>query len=230
MDHLKATTIHAAERYLLNELSPEDREAFEAHYFDCRQCAEDVRTVFVFKENAQAVFAGDRAMAAAPQSQSSPGWFDRLRAAMAPSGWLSPAYALAAVILLGINGYQWQAGQMLRADLDELNTAHAPASVTLRPAARNGTETINIGRDERFVILEFEAPAGGACEVRNASGVVTHRTTVRAPQPGHLANIVLPASQLPTGRYEVIMRGQPDSANTQPGAEIARYPFTLQRN
>ena len=233
MDHQQATTIHAAERYLLGELSPEEREAFEAHYFDCSQCAEDVRTVFMFESNTRAFFAGQPVPRPAASAAGSHGWRDWLRGAFSPSAWLRPAYAtaLAAVIFLGVNGYQWQAGRALRAELDQLNSAQVPASLLLRPMARSRAEAIQVGRADRFVVLEFEPPAGAAhyqCEVRAASGATTHRAVVTAPKPGHLAKLVLPASQLPTGGYEVVVRGQPDSPHSQPGEE--RYRFTLQRN
>jgi Putative zinc-finger len=43
MEHDEAIAQHATERYLLNELSAGERDAFEDHFFDCPHCAEDVR-------------------------------------------------------------------------------------------------------------------------------------------------------------------------------------------
>lgn len=43
MNHIEAKDQMAVERYLLGELTPELREAFEEHYFDCPQCALDLR-------------------------------------------------------------------------------------------------------------------------------------------------------------------------------------------
>jgi len=42
MEHHEAEQSHAVERYLLNEMSDEERDGFEGHYFDCPACAEDV--------------------------------------------------------------------------------------------------------------------------------------------------------------------------------------------
>ena len=56
MDHDQAIKQRAAERYLLDELSPEERNHFEEHYFMCVQCADDVRAAFAFRDNAKAVF------------------------------------------------------------------------------------------------------------------------------------------------------------------------------
>ena len=48
MNHSEALKEMAAERYLLDELSPEARDAFEEHMFDCPDCALDVRSGSAF--------------------------------------------------------------------------------------------------------------------------------------------------------------------------------------
>ena len=42
-EHLAAVDSQAAERYILDELEPAERDAFEEHFFDCIQCSSDVR-------------------------------------------------------------------------------------------------------------------------------------------------------------------------------------------
>jgi hypothetical protein len=54
MDHSEAVQQMAAERYLLNELTPEEREDFECHLFECPECALDLRSGAVFVEEARA--------------------------------------------------------------------------------------------------------------------------------------------------------------------------------
>lgn len=43
MDHTEAAAINATDRYLLGELSAAEADAFEEHYFDCVECADDLR-------------------------------------------------------------------------------------------------------------------------------------------------------------------------------------------
>ena len=43
MTHQQALDGRASERYLLDEMTEIERFDFEAHYFDCLDCAEDVR-------------------------------------------------------------------------------------------------------------------------------------------------------------------------------------------
>ena len=54
MEHSQAVEQMAAERYLLNELTPEAREAFEEHVFDCPDCALDLRAAAAFVDEAKA--------------------------------------------------------------------------------------------------------------------------------------------------------------------------------
>lgn len=53
MDHNEALKQMAAERYLLDELSPELRDEFEEHAFDCPECALDLRAGSVFMQEAK---------------------------------------------------------------------------------------------------------------------------------------------------------------------------------
>ena len=48
MDHNEATQQMVAERYLLGELTPELRDAFEEHAFDCPECSVDLRAGATF--------------------------------------------------------------------------------------------------------------------------------------------------------------------------------------
>ncbi len=57
MEHDEAMRLHAAERYVARELSPEDKDAFEEHFFDCPKCAEEVRLEMTFAANLRAALS-----------------------------------------------------------------------------------------------------------------------------------------------------------------------------
>ena len=59
MDHHNAVESRASERYLLGEMSEPERFEFEAHYFDCAVCADDVRTGAALARGIKAVCAED---------------------------------------------------------------------------------------------------------------------------------------------------------------------------
>jgi anti-sigma factor RsiW len=66
VDHKTAVQSLATERYILDELSAAERDEFEEHLSDCRQCMEDVSNADMFVANARAVFA-DQAVVGVPQ-------------------------------------------------------------------------------------------------------------------------------------------------------------------
>ena len=48
MDHQEALRDRAVEKYLLKEMPPPEREEFEAHFFDCQECTEDLQATATF--------------------------------------------------------------------------------------------------------------------------------------------------------------------------------------
>jgi len=85
----------AVERYLLDELTPEEKDAFEKHLFDCSECALDLRTGAAFVTEARSQLAEmDRQPASPPAGQvvgthrSKKGWLFLLRPAF-----VAPAFA-----------------------------------------------------------------------------------------------------------------------------------------
>src|SRR5215472_3383639 len=55
MNHEQAVRGQAVERYVLGELTPEERDAFEGHYFDCSHCFEQVKLSAQFLHHAHEV-------------------------------------------------------------------------------------------------------------------------------------------------------------------------------
>jgi hypothetical protein len=99
MDHQLAIKSQACEKYLLGELPPALREAYEDHYFSCAECATQLRMA------AELVGAGQMIFRATPSSparhlaaeNNKPGWLHWLRPAIAV-----PVFAT----LLLLIGYQ----------------------------------------------------------------------------------------------------------------------------
>ena len=60
MNHQDATQSMAVEKYALNELSPDLRDEFEEHYFECQECAMDVRATTAFLDAARRRIHGRR--------------------------------------------------------------------------------------------------------------------------------------------------------------------------
>ena len=109
MEHEQAVQEMAVERYLLDELTPELREEFEEHLFDCAECSLDLRAGALFVEEAKlqlpalvssAPAAGQKAT---PPRAGSRG-FDWLAHW---SNWLRPAFAVPVfAAMLAVIGFQ----------------------------------------------------------------------------------------------------------------------------
>src|SRR5271167_2881123 len=93
MDHLDAKRLHAAEKYVLGELAPEQRDAYEEHYFDCLECAEDVKAAAIFVSASREVLREESLAVPAPVRGKVPAhsrW----------SAWLRPLIAVPALAIL----------------------------------------------------------------------------------------------------------------------------------
>jgi len=104
MDHSEAVKEMATERYLLNELAPEMREAFEEHLFDCPECALDLRAGVAFVAEAKSQLPALTTSQPTAQAPAAP------RPAAKKRNWSffwQPAFAMPAfAALLIVIGYQ----------------------------------------------------------------------------------------------------------------------------
>jgi anti-sigma factor RsiW len=100
MKHEEAVQQLAIERYLLDELTPELREQFEEHLFDCQECSLDLRAGAAFVEEARIQLPALVSSAPAEAAKPSPrrlDWF----------AWLRPMVAVPTfAMLLAVIGYQ----------------------------------------------------------------------------------------------------------------------------
>lgn len=205
MDHEVAAKTHTIERYLLGEMPASERDAFEEHYFDCTECAEEVRTASALMRDMKSAL---RERAATP-ARSSPGWFSWLRMPV-----LVPTFA--AALLAVVVGYQ---NMVVLPDLE------APQSMTsaviLDGATRGDVPTVRAGDPLQFAIA-LEAPAAGKLyvELDRASGSRVRAGEVAAPAPGKALDVYFPGA-LAAGKYQLVARDAPG------GRELARSAFEV---
>jgi anti-sigma factor RsiW len=60
MDHDSAVESEAALRYVLGEMSQEERDRFEEHYFRCHRCTDDVQTILSLQQDIRRVLKPTR--------------------------------------------------------------------------------------------------------------------------------------------------------------------------
>ena len=109
MEHHEAIEMMASEQYLLGELSPELRDAYEEHMFGCRVCANDVRFGAAFVDHAKTALPQKVPTQTVPTQATKPA---AQSIALVPEkrewfAWLRPAFMVPAfACLLAILGYQ----------------------------------------------------------------------------------------------------------------------------
>src|SRR5260370_41264979 len=98
MDHNEAIRLQAAVKYVLGELSQVQREEYEEHYFDCAECAVDIKALATFADNTREVLRQEKADQLAKELVPARGGWLR---------WLQPVAAVPAfAALLLIIAYQ----------------------------------------------------------------------------------------------------------------------------
>jgi len=175
MTHNDAVENYATERYLLGEMTEAERQSFEAHYFECEPCADDLRAGSRMRDG---VAAG---LLVAPAVRTS-------RPVRTYSHYVS--WAAAASLAL-VAGYE---GMLLRQQPPMAPQALAP--VTLRAATRGAEAEVPVTAGATAVTLAvpLDVAAGTAIryEVRSADGRVAASGTTDAPAGGAPLLVMLP--------------------------------------
>lgn len=200
MDHEDATRLQACTRYQMGELSDAEAAAFEAHFFTCQECSEELKAGAVFAEEVRAVFheqAQRLLVTSRPVApHTGPGWIERMRMAFAvPLG-------AAAVLLLTVVIYQ-NAFSIpgLRSQVAELSMPQSLPWVPLKLA--RGPGPVTLPKDRPFWIAYFNLPATtkfpANCDIVSSRG--TRRVTLASPPMGQPSSLLLRTSDFPRGTY-----------------------------
>lgn len=208
MEHNEAVQQMATERYLLGELSPAERDAFEEHLFDCADCTLDLRAGAAFVESLKTELPGileesnakgsARVAAQAPQRRN---WF----------GWLTPAFAAPVfALLLAVIGYQnLSTIPGLRAEartprLVPWSTLHAGTRalgpVTLPADPHSGALLLlDLPQESEYALFGLQ--------LTDPQGKPFWSATTAAGKDGAPVSVLLPAAGLQTGDYTLTILG-----------------------
>lgn len=203
MEHNIAIETRAAERYVLGDMNEADASEFETHFFDCGECARNVRDTAAFADNARVVFDEDERKAE----------IARQAAARRRFGWRKAAIALpyAATVFLGsILGYQ------TLVTIPELIGLTAPRVVkpTVLRAVRADPTVVEIGAGEQTFILVIDVNSpesydGYVLDFDDASATNVQSVNAEPPQDPQEPTLIvsLPSADFPSGRYTMTLGG-----------------------
>jgi hypothetical protein len=230
MDHSEAVNQMAAEKYLLGELPPDVRDAFEEHLFDCPECAFDIRTGMAFLDQAKAQLP---ALVATANASSSPQAFpiasDPIRGISADSGqdrqdtqlrswwrglFATPAFAapVFATLLLVIGYQNLVTYPALRSEATEPRVAMA---VSLHGGVRAGGNMVVNGDRKQGVSLLIDIPESQGyisfvVDLYDTQGKLawSHDVSANATETeSGTLSLVIPGRGLQQGIYTFVISG-----------------------
>jgi putative zinc finger protein len=192
MEHTEATESMAAERYLLGEMTPEDRDAFEEHFFGCAACAADVRDGAMIRS----------AIRTEKANRTRQPRFGGARQ------WLTAA-ALAAVV----GGVPIVQNVALRQQLALARAPHIGGYIFLSDGSRGGEQQMVSAGSQPFTI-DFEIPPQPnarryVVQVVDAAGKVRSKDVVSAEAARNTQHLLVPGGSLPPGRYSLEVHAEP---------------------
>jgi hypothetical protein len=212
MDHNEAVEQMATERYLLDELSPELREAFEEHLFDCKECALDLRAGAAFVDGAKRQLPEIAAQVAASPSGGTAKPAAKKRSW---SSWWQPAFAMPAfACLLILVGYQnLKTIPTLRSSISEPRLLHwtsihagtrgAGSATVMADRKQGAVLLIELPQDSTYTSFEFD--------LHDPQNKLAWTKTVSAASAGASANgtlsLVIPGAGLHEGAYTIAITG-----------------------
>jgi hypothetical protein len=234
MDHNEALRLQAAEKYVLGEFPQNLREEYEEHFFDCAECAVDVKAIAAFADTAREVLR--REEAASTEKAAAPargGWF----------AWLRPVVAVPALaILLLVIGYQNAVTIPSKQGKTALEASQVfTSSFSLKKVDTLGGDEgkttdegkIQVRPDETFA-LQFDftprrAFGGYICQLQDESG----RSLLQVKIPGISANrelhFVVPGGVVRPGKYSLVLAGDPEAdGRMNKENEVSRLPFAVE--
>lgn len=229
MDHQQALRLQAVEKYTLGELTADFREQFEEHYFECPECATDLRALGTFVAASRQVLGEAEVFseASSPSTKTErPGWFRWLRPVVAV-----PAIAILAAIVVFENvvtipSARRQTGAGNLAEVYE-------SSYRLEGATRGEVvRKVTVRADANFA-LEFDFTPSQAFPSYNgrlvdSSGASVVTFGLAGEQVNKELHLVIPAGKVHSGNYELVVTGSSGNYDRDLATrEVLRIPFVV---
>ena len=233
MDHNEAIQLQAAVKYVLGELSEVQRDEYEEHYFDCAECAVDIKALATFADTAREVLRQERANQLAKESVPGRGGWLR---------WFQPIVAVPAfAALLLIIAYQNTVTiPQARNTAARAVTEVYGQSFLLRPSdTRRGNEAIvkeaalEVRPNEGFLLQLDFIPSSSfpayLCQLQDASGRVLQQLIVPADKAKKELHLPIPAGLISRpGQYSLVFLGaDPVSQKAVNDSKLQYFTFNV---
>ncbi len=224
MDHDAVVRQKMTERYLLDELDAGTRDEFEEHYFDCPDCALDVRAGALFVEQSKVVLAETSEPVPTSRPVNSPtppgpGWL----------AWMRPALVVPMMaLLLAIIGYQ---NLVTYPQLQQaLNSPQVLPFASVNVGTYGSEEPVIKTAPAEGFLLFVRIPPDDAyshytAELYNPAGKLEWSLTIPATLAQDQWPVKVPGANRKAGSYTLKVRGVTPTGETK---EVGGASFELQ--
>jgi hypothetical protein len=225
MNHTEAVQQFAVEKYLLGELSPEVRDSFEEHFFDCEECATDLRATALFISQAKKELSRPAVQPEKP-----------VRRLFSFPQLLRPAFAVPAMaaMLLAIAYQNVVTFPRLREQASVASQPQILPSVNLADGGSRGEEirTVIANAHQPFLLF-VDVPADTRfsqylCSLYSPSGKMLWQVHVPPSQASDTVSIQVPADSAEAGANTLLVQGIPSDAQNNTPVDLVKYRFLLQ--
>jgi hypothetical protein len=221
MDHHQATQLTAVEKYLLDELPPELRDEFEEHFFDCQECATDLRSTAGFIDAAKREFKVNPVKKAVPIAGSKSRLFSLWPSALV---WSALAASLLVIAYQNVVVYP-----RFKTEIAELKAPEILPQVSLVGGNSRGGKIpgATVGSGKPFLLL-VDIPtedrfSSYTCLLYSPSGSPAWRVEVSLQQAKDTVSIRVPSAGQGAGEYTLTVQGNVAGS----AVDLAHYRFTL---
>jgi hypothetical protein len=198
MEHAEAIEKRMAEQYALGELLDTDRDAFEQHFFDCPDCATDVRDAVTMMDSGRAVMREPKVVISSRRTS----WWAAMATAASLAGFAMVGYQRAVVIPQVAENAQNEArkGGVIQRETVELSAVRDSMS----------EQPTGLKANQPFVLTLSIPPESGPGPVRaviRTGGRIVQSYPITAEEARKFVSVEFHA--LPAGHYDLIIESIP---------------------
>jgi hypothetical protein len=228
MDHNEAIQLRAVVKYALGELSPVQRDEYEEHYFNCAECAVEIKALATFADTTREVLRQEKANQLAKDLVPARGGWLR---------WLQPVVAIPAfAALLLIIAYQNtvtipHAREGASSGAAQLFvTSHAPKMAVTRGSEEVAKYSVRQGQSLplKFDFTPKRSFDAYVCQLQDESGRTVLQVRVLGSFTNKELNLVVPANSVKPGKYALVFTGDPGSMGQRTKDEVLRLGFAIE--
>lgn len=225
MNHQESAQAMMVEKYVLNEMTPELRAEFEEHYFECAECALDLRATSAFLDAAKAEFKAVSVVKPLPAA-----------AAKTRGPWLlRPSFAIPALAacLLFIVYQNSVVFPRLHQQIAQFSSPEILPTVSLVGGNSRGGQmpSLAVPAANPFLLL-LDIPtqdrfSSYTCSLYSPAGKLAWQVQVSAQEARDTISITVPAADRMDGKYSLHVLGNSAPSNPAAPVDLAHYGFVL---